>query len=64
MKFNDADLLGFPVRVVVSSRSLRSGGVEVKFRREVDSKIVPLGVVATEIRDWVKSELSRTVQSH
>ncbi len=64
VKFNDADLLGFPVRVVVSSRSLRSGGVEVNFRREVDSKIVPLGVVATEIRDWVKSELSRTVQSH
>ncbi len=31
-KFADADLMGMPVRVVVSSRSLARGGVEVKRR--------------------------------
>ncbi len=41
-KFSDADLLGMPVRVVVSKRSLENGGVEVKKRTETDSKIVAL----------------------
>ncbi len=30
VKFNDADLLGIPVRLTVSSRSLQKGGVELK----------------------------------
>ncbi|MBI4312188.1 MAG: proline--tRNA ligase, partial [Chloroflexi bacterium] len=34
VKFNDADLLGLPVRLVVSPRNLREGAVEVKGRRE------------------------------
>ncbi len=36
VKFNDADLFGFPVRVVVSPRNLREGKAEVK-RRGTDS---------------------------
>ncbi|MDE2900169.1 MAG: proline--tRNA ligase [Chloroflexota bacterium] len=36
VKFNDADLFGFPVRVVVSPRNLRQGVAEVK-RRDADS---------------------------
>jgi prolyl-tRNA synthetase len=42
-KFADADLIGCPVRVVVSSRSLKSGGVEVKLRSESESKVIPVG---------------------
>ena len=42
VKFNDADLFGFPVRVVVSPRNLREGKAEVK-RRDADSaELVPL----------------------
>ncbi len=41
----DADLIGIPKRVVVSSKSLAAGGVEVKMRTESDSKIVPLGEI-------------------
>ncbi|PIP68840.1 prolyl-tRNA synthetase [Candidatus Nomurabacteria bacterium CG_4_9_14_0_2_um_filter_32_10] len=33
-KFADADLLGMPYRVVVSTRSIKDGGVEVKKRNE------------------------------
>ena len=36
----DADLIGVPVRVVVSAKSLEQGGLEVKKRVETDSKIV------------------------
>ena len=40
VKFKDADLFGIPVRVVISSRSLDSGGVEVKGRMNKDAEIV------------------------
>jgi prolyl-tRNA synthetase len=33
-KFADADLLGMPIRVVVSARSLKDGGVEIKKARQ------------------------------
>ena len=46
VKFNDADLLGFPVRIVVSPRNLRQGSAEVKQRRESEAQLVELeGVV-------------------
>ncbi len=37
-KFADADLIGMPVRVVVSPRSIQNGGVEVKHRRQAPSE--------------------------
>jgi prolyl-tRNA synthetase len=40
VKFKDADLLGIPARVVISSRSLEGGGVEVKARTEKNGEIV------------------------
>ena len=40
VKFKDADLFGIPVRAVISSRSLDSGGVEVKGRMNKDAEIV------------------------
>ena len=39
-KLNDADLIGIPVRVVISSRSLEKGGLEWKERDQKDSEIV------------------------
>ncbi len=39
-KFADADLLGMPYRVVVSPRSLKDGGVEVKKRSEEKREIM------------------------
>ena len=43
VKFKDADLIGFPVRVVVGAKGLANGGVEVKRRADDKSqtKIVP-----------------------
>jgi len=38
VKFKDADLIGFPVRVVVGAKGLANGGVEVKLRCEDKSK--------------------------
>ncbi len=42
VKFNDADLIGCPLRITVSSRSLQNGGVEVKWRSERERAVVAL----------------------
>ncbi len=51
VKLNDADLLGLPVRIIVSPRNLEQGLVEVKGRQEEDATMVPLDHVAQDIRD-------------
>ena len=38
VKFKDADLIGFPVRVVVGAKGLAAGGVEIKRRDEAKDK--------------------------
>lgn len=42
VKFKDADLIGIPIRVVASTRSLQSGGVEIKMRWLDETRIVSL----------------------
>jgi prolyl-tRNA synthetase len=42
VKFNDADLIGLPLRAVVSKRSLKKGGIELKLSSQKESRIVPL----------------------
>jgi prolyl-tRNA synthetase len=39
-KFADSDLIGIPWRIVVSSKSIEAGGIEVKKRREDDASIM------------------------
>ena len=45
VKLNDADLLGLPVRLVVSPRNLRNGVVELKERRHDEVQLVPMDQV-------------------
>ncbi len=42
VKFTDADLIGCPLRLTVSPRSLQAGGGELSGRRGADPSIVPL----------------------
>ncbi|MCM2339434.1 MAG: His/Gly/Thr/Pro-type tRNA ligase C-terminal domain-containing protein [Burkholderiales bacterium] len=41
-KFADADLLGMPYRAVVSSRSMKENGIEIKKRNEEKGKVISL----------------------
>jgi prolyl-tRNA synthetase len=50
VKFNDADLLGIPLRMVISTRTLKSQSVEIKWRKEKDSQLVPLDGVVSVIK--------------
>jgi prolyl-tRNA synthetase len=50
VKLKDADLLGMPVRIIVSVRSLAAGGAELRARRMGESRVVPLARVVEEAR--------------
>ncbi len=53
-KFKDADLIGFPVRAVVSERSLAEGKIEIKQRSATDKKMVPLAEAAGFIAGLIR----------
>ena len=42
VKFNDADLVGLPIRITIGDRSLKKGQVEIKLRREEKAADVPV----------------------
>ena len=54
VKFADADIIGIPIRLTVSSRTIKEKGVELKHRDQAESRIVPdsdlIGVVEKEIQ--------------
>jgi prolyl-tRNA synthetase len=56
-KFADADLIGIPLRIVVSKRSLENGGAEIKSRTEKESAVIALGEVSTFIQNYAKKVL-------
>jgi prolyl-tRNA synthetase len=49
VKFNDADLLGIPLRLTLSPRTLKNHSTEMKWRREKEVQILPLAGLAAEI---------------
>jgi prolyl-tRNA synthetase len=55
VKFADADLIGMPIRVTLSKRSLESGGAEVKLRRESDSRIVSLESLTSDVISQIEA---------
>jgi prolyl-tRNA synthetase len=54
VKFNDADLLGIPVRVTVSPRTLENTSVEIKKRSKKESRLMPLDEVAAKLKELTK----------
>lgn len=50
VKFNDADLIGIPIRLTVGKRGLEEGGVEMKLRQEEERQLVPLNDVVPRVQ--------------
>jgi len=57
VKFNDADLLGFPVRIVVSPRNLKQGSAEAKQRSEGDAQLVGLEEVVEVVQGLLRAAI-------
>lgn len=55
VKFNDADLIGLPLRVTVGAKALQEGGVELKRRDAADKQLVALAALLPT----VQTELAR-----
>ncbi len=55
VKFKDADLVGFPVRVAVGARSLGKGGLEVKRRDSKEFEVVPVGEIVEKVAQLLKA---------
>ncbi|MCE9644142.1 prolyl-tRNA synthetase [Candidatus Parcubacteria bacterium] len=49
-KFADADLIGIPLRAVISAQSLEKGGIELKGRTDKDARIVSKEELLTQLR--------------
>ncbi|MDR2304098.1 MAG: proline--tRNA ligase [Treponema sp.] len=57
VKFNDADLLGIPWRVVVGEKNLAAGKVEAKRRSEKESRLLDLKEAADKLSGWIYGEI-------
>ncbi len=57
VKFNDTDLLGMPLRITVSPRSLDKGGVELKKRSEKVFAIATVDNIVAEVKAAVEREM-------
>ncbi|MFN7955522.1 MAG: proline--tRNA ligase [bacterium] len=53
VKFNDAELVGFPLVLVVGAKGLESGEVELKDRRAGTVAKVPLATAAERVREQI-----------
>jgi prolyl-tRNA synthetase len=60
VKFNDADLIGVPVRLTVSRRSLGQGGVEMRLRHDPEPTVVPLPEVVAHTQTQI-AELEEAI---
>ena len=60
-KFKDADLIGVPIRLTLTPRSLQRGGVEMKVRGDAESHILPIDDVVQIVRSKI-ADLQRTTE--
>ncbi|HUT53701.1 MAG TPA: proline--tRNA ligase [bacterium] len=56
VKFNDADLLGIPLRIVVGAKNLKDGKVELKPRRDQDARLIALDRARAAAEEFFKKE--------
>ena len=57
--FSDADLIGIPLRIVVSPKTLAESQVEFKRRGERDAQRIAVGAAVQTVADAVKAELAK-----
>jgi prolyl-tRNA synthetase len=55
VKFNDADLLGIPLRLTVGAKALAAGGVELKRRDAQQGAIIPVDQLLTVVQQEIRA---------
>ncbi|KJR46846.1 Prolyl-tRNA synthetase [Desulfosporosinus sp. I2] len=57
VKFKDADLVGYPIRVTLGSKTLANGQVELKDRKTNDTQLVLVKDVARQVKAMIQQAL-------
>jgi prolyl-tRNA synthetase len=55
IKFNDADLLGTPLRIMLGTRNLKDGKAELRRRTESESTLIPVENAVTEVQRIIRA---------
>jgi prolyl-tRNA synthetase len=56
VKFKDADLLGAPLRLTLSAKTLKEKAAEIKVRRSGEVHMIPLDQAVSWVRDWIDDQ--------
>ena len=54
VKFKDADLIGYPVRITVSKNTIESGEVELRVRKDGSTSTVKIDEVTTSVQGLLR----------
>lgn len=57
VKFNDADLIGCPVRVTVGEKNLKEGMVELKPRKAEKNSLIPQTEIVSKVKEFFEADL-------
>ena len=60
-KFKDADLIGIPLRIVVGSKNLADGKVELKLRKTGEVLLLPLAEAVAKVKELVGEALNQAI---
>ncbi len=52
IKFNDADLIGLPIQLIVGMKNLKDGNCEIKFRESGERHIMPISGIHDFLTDF------------
>lgn len=59
VKFAEADLIGYPIQIVIGKKGLSAGSVEIKLRDGLITENVPLESVVTQVANTVTDSLRK-----
>jgi len=54
VKFNDADLVGIPIRLVIGDKSLKLGKIEIRYRGESEIRPIEIKDVVAEVKGMME----------
>jgi prolyl-tRNA synthetase len=58
VKFNDADLIGIPLRVVIGQKNLAQNKVELKTRQTGENKLIAVDEIVNVVKEFVDKALN------
>ncbi|UCB45638.1 MAG: proline--tRNA ligase, partial [Spirochaetota bacterium] len=59
VKFKDADLIGIPIRITIGEKNLKQGIVEIKERRNKETRLIDSKEITTLLRKMVSEDLQK-----